>query len=284
MSAGILEQAVHEFEPDRLGALHGWIEAGGGSRIYVRIQGDGSPLLGMGGIGSGAFTSAKIAELVAARHRLISFDRRGTFRSTGDQHQDFDIAQQCNDVLCVLKACGVASITVLSTCAATSIALELLARHPEAVKAMVVHDPMSVTGLPDAGAVAAKFMEYYRINLEVSAADAMGTFLADFELPYPGNFRQTMKREGRAVFQELMPCVTYRPDIEALRPYRDRLAMATGRQCLERGFSFSRAALALSEQIGCRFSVLPGNHTGYFQEPATFAKAVLELIEELTAA
>jgi pimeloyl-ACP methyl ester carboxylesterase len=283
MSAGVPGTAIQEFKTDRVGALHGWIEAGGGARIYVRMQGDGPPLLGMGGIGSGAFTSAKITELLAARHRLISFDRRGTFRSATDQPRDFDIAQQCRDVLCILGVCGLASITVLSSCAATSIALELLARHPEVVNAMVVHDPMSVTALPDAEAATAKFMEYHRTSLEVSAADAMADFLADFELPYPDNFRQTMKREGRTVLWELMPCVTYRPDIEALRQYRDRLVIATGRQCLDRGYSFSRSARVLSEQIGCRFTVLPGNHAGYFQEPATFAEAVLGLIEELTA-
>lgn len=262
--------------------MHSWVEAENNTRIYVRTQGEGPPLLAIGGIGSGALTTARIAKLFASRHKLISYDRRGTFRSISDQPPKFDIAQQCRDVQCILVAHGLTSVTVLATCSSASIAMELLATYPDMVSAMIVHDPIAVSALPNAELEADKFIEYDRINLQRSADDAMATFTSDFDLPYPDDLRRVMKREGRQLFRELRPCVTYRPDIERLRQHRNRLVMATGQQCSDRGYSFARSAKALSEKIGCRFAMVPGNHTGYFQEPNIFADAILGLVKKLT--
>jgi len=262
--------------------MHSWVEVENNTQIYVRTQGEGPPLLAIGGIGSGAFTTAKIAKLFAKRRKLISYDRRGTFRSISDQPQKFDITQQCRDVQRILVAYGLTSVTVLATCSSASIAMELLATYPDLVSAMVVHDPMVVSALPNTELEADKFIEYDRINLKRSAEDAMATFTTDFDLPYPDDLRRVMKREGRQLFRELIPCVTYRPDIERLRQHRNRLVMATGQQCSDRGYSFARSAKALSEQIGCRFAVVPGSHTGYFQEPNIFADAILGLTNKLT--
>jgi pimeloyl-ACP methyl ester carboxylesterase len=279
MNTRCQEPENRRFGANRLSRTHGWIEAENNTQIYVRAQGEGPPILAIGGIGSGAFTNARIAKLLAKRHKLISYDRRGTFRSISDQPQKFDIAQQCRDVQRILVAHGLTSVTVLATCSSASIAMELLATYPDLVNAMVVHDPITVSALPNTEAEADKFIEYDRINLKRSADDAMATFVADFDLPYPDDLRRAMQREGRQLFRELRPCVTYQPDIKRLQQHRSRLVMATGQQCSDRGYSFARSAKALSEQIGCRFALVPGNHTGYFQEPNVFADAIFDLTE-----
>jgi len=282
MSADIGRTVIEGFKADKYGGVDGWVEAEDDSRIYVKVRGVGSPLLVMGGVGSGVFTSEEIADQFADKRMLISYDRRCTFRSSGNTESDFDIAQQCRDVLRILEACNLSSVSVFATCASTSIALELLKSHPEIVDAMIVHDPLNFRVLSDAEVHIARFTEYHRITQEVGAVAGMGAFLADFELPFPKEFQMRMRRDGRfMVLRELLPSISYLPDVEALRQHRNRIVMATGQQCLEHRYSIARTAQVLAEQVGCQFAVLPGNHTGYFHKPVAFAEAALRLIESL---
>lgn len=282
MSAGAGRTTIEGFKPDKYGGVDGWIEAEDDSRIYVKVRGEGAPLLAMGGVGSGVFTSEEIADQFAGKRQLISYDRRCTFRSSGKAESDFDIAQQCRDVLRIVEACNLSSVTVLATCASCSIALELLKSYPETVDAMIVHDPLNFRLLPDAEVHIARFTEYNRLTQEVGAVAGMGAFLEDFELPFPREFQLRMRRDGRfMILRELLPSINYLPDVAALSQHRNRLVMATGRQCLDRGYSIARTAQVLAEQVGCQFAVLPGNHTGYFHEPVAFAEAALRLLEPL---
>jgi NTP pyrophosphatase (non-canonical NTP hydrolase)/pimeloyl-ACP methyl ester carboxylesterase len=272
---------MQDFKLDKFGGIHGWIEAEEESLIHVQIRGQGPPILVMGGVGSGAFSKEEIASHLAEKHTVISYDRRCTFRSTGNPENQFNFSQQCRDIVRILEACELRSALIFATCASASIALELLISHPKLVDVMLVHEPMCPWVLPDAESQLNKLNGYLQIAQDSGVVEGLGAFLKDFDLPFPLQFQKRFKINGPYMLnRELLACVVqYQPNIKALQIHKNRIIMAAGKQCLERGLSSARTALVMSKQIDCQFAVLPGNHTGYFQEPAAFANAVFSLIE-----
>lgn len=283
MNAKHSRSVLDQFNPDPHGGVHGWITTDDGVRIYVNVRGSGAPLVTMGGLVSGAFSDAVIADQLARHYTLISYDRRGTFRSGGNRETDCGIDRQCLDLVQVLTGCGVSFTHVLATCATAAIAFELLAHHPHLVNTMIVHDPLVIGLLPDADVQAAKLLGYCQLCRDSGPVPAMAALLSDHELAFPEDFQKATRREGVYAFEkEMIPGYSYQPDLDKLRRCRHRLIMASGKQSLERGYFYARAAHVLADQIGCRFVFLPGNHTGYFLEPEAFADAVTELTEELS--
>jgi NTP pyrophosphatase (non-canonical NTP hydrolase) len=269
---------MQNFKKDKFGGIHGWINVEDDARIHVRIRGNGSPILVMGGIGSGAFSREEVANLFAKKHMVISYDRRCTFRSTGNPDSTFDFAQQCRDIVHILDACKIRSVSILATCSSASIAMHFLSTYSGYVDMMLIHDPICLTVLPDAEVHLKRFEEYCRISLEGDHVAALGAFLADFELPFPIEFQKRVRIEGSYMTGELISSLEYKPDICSLQSHKNRLVMAAGQQCIDRGFSTARTAQVLSDQIGCKFAVVPGNHTGYFQDPGPFTDAALNLL------
>lgn len=280
MNTSLSESTIGGFNPDPHGGQHGWIRTDDGVRIYVNVRGSGAPLVVMGGMVSGACTDAIIVDRLAERYSVITYDRRGTFRSGGNRELESNIAQQARDLLQVLRGCGMTSANVLATCGAAAIALELLAQYPHVVNKMVVHDPPVVGLLPDAEVQATTLFGYYRLCQEAGPVAAMAAFLSAYELAFPEDFQKATRREGVYAFEkEMIPAYSYQPDIEKLRLSRHLLVMASGKQSLEKGYFYARSARALADRIDCRFVFLPGQHTGYFLEPDAFADAVTDLID-----
>jgi pimeloyl-ACP methyl ester carboxylesterase len=267
----------------REGITSAMVEAEDGARIYYETRGRGPALLIMGGIGKSAQSSLEAVDYLAERRTVISYDRRGTYRSISDRERVLDIGQACRDILRVLKACETPTVEVFATCGGSSIALELITRYPDIVVGMLIHDPTAVSVLPDAERELLRFQSYYRTGVEQGYVVGMGAFLADHDLPFPPLFQCMFEREGRyCVEKEFMTMVTYLPDIAKLACHKQKIVMGAGEEGLAKGHVHGRVAKVLSEKIGCQFAIMPGNHTGYFQYPIEFASASLELLGQLT--
>lgn len=107
-----------------------------GYRLHWEDTGSGSPvLLIMGAVYSSAMWYAALPAL-SARHRLISFDNRGTGQSTWTPTAS--IQDMADDALAVLDAAGPQSAHVYGISLGGVLALELALAAPERVRSLVL--------------------------------------------------------------------------------------------------------------------------------------------------
>lgn len=120
-----------------------------GDELYYEVRGEGEPLLMIpGGNGDAGFYTS-VADILADEFRVITYDRRGNSRSTRNEPKNFEVSQQARDAVAVLEAVGHPSAYVFGNSGGAIFALEMAARHPQAVKAMIVHEPPVIRLLPD---------------------------------------------------------------------------------------------------------------------------------------
>lgn len=122
-----------------------------GARLYTERQGSGPALLLIPGGGGDAGYYEELAPVLASHYTVISYDRRGNSRSPlTAPARPIDRREQYQDALAVLAHHGVERAHVFGGSGGALIALDLLTHRPEAVVAMVAHEPPAISVLPDA--------------------------------------------------------------------------------------------------------------------------------------
>ncbi|MET9023084.1 alpha/beta hydrolase [Actinopolymorpha sp. NPDC004070] len=280
-----------------------------GAHLYYETWGferADAPLLLLipGGLGDAGFYSS-LGPALADDYRVLTYDRRGNSRSTvASPHGEARIEEQTADALALLDALGDTDDTddtgsddepgpapayVFGGSGGAIIGLDLAARHPHRVRALVAHEPPVVTVLPEAEKHLARFENIRTLYRTEGTEKAMAAFGADYaggdeqdfeidpELPpdrdiqrrFAGNFDTFLS-------MEMLPFVRYEPDVTALRAAASagtRLVLAGG----ERSSAHYpyRAGAVLAERIGreyAEFVDFPGDHAGYLGRPRAFAE------------
>lgn len=125
--------------PDAPAAETQFVEVNGTS-IYSEIRGSGPPVLMIGAADEDAEFFRPIAEHL--EHRcVVTYDRRGTFRSGRDDWPGKGSVQHAEDAAELLKALGLGRATVLGASAGGIVALRLALRHPESVEHALIFEP-----------------------------------------------------------------------------------------------------------------------------------------------
>ena len=110
-----------------------------GYRIHWREAGspDAPPLLLIMGLGLSSDAWHNLPERLSQRFRVITFDNRGVGRSTASSRR-FRIGDLADDAAAVLDAAGAPTAFVFGISMGGMIAQELVLRHPERVRALVL--------------------------------------------------------------------------------------------------------------------------------------------------
>lgn len=125
---------------------------GTGTDLYCERRGAGPALLLVVGGGGDHGYYDGLAEQLAGEFTVLAYDRRGNSRSVlHGRPAPLELAEQSADALAVLDANGIDSALVFGNSGGASIALDLAARHPDRVSAVVVHEPPVPAVLPDPG-------------------------------------------------------------------------------------------------------------------------------------
>jgi 3-oxoadipate enol-lactonase len=131
----------------------------GDARVWWDEQGAGEPLLLIQGLGYPGDMWYRLVPDLAARHRVIWFDNRGTGR-TGVPDGPYPVDVMAADAAAVLDAAGEESAHVVGVSMGGFIALELTLSHPTRVRSLVLGCTASggagfVAGEPEAAAMIA---------------------------------------------------------------------------------------------------------------------------------
>src|SRR4051794_39362278 len=120
------------------------------AELHVRRLGDGPPLLMIaGGVGS-ADSFQALASRLAGEYTVLSYDRRGHFRSSDRSEGPVPVARHADDARAVIEHFGVGKALIFGSSAGAQVGLAVATRHADVVSGLVAHEPPAVGLLPDA--------------------------------------------------------------------------------------------------------------------------------------
>ena len=258
-----------------------WLDVPG-ARLYYDVQGSGPTLMLVGHpMDSSGFAS--IASLLASDHTVVTYDPRGFGRSTiDDKDQDADPNLIADDVSRVLDAVEQGPADLFGSSGGAVTGLALAARHPEAVRTVVAHEPPLALFLPDAEEAERANREIYETYRKRGTQAAWARFIAftglamrPLENAPPADSAATARAAAtsdRFFGHSLLPVTLYRPDLAALQRTSPRVVVAAG--TTSKGEYPQRAAAALAERLGTPLIDFPGGHGGFMSDPQEFASVL----------
>jgi pimeloyl-ACP methyl ester carboxylesterase len=265
-----------------------------GARLYYERQGDG-PLLLLIGSPMDSTGFAGLAQALASRYTVVTYDPRGIGHSTReDTTQDITPGQQADDVHRLLSALGGGPADIFGSSGGAVVGLALVTAHPAAVRTLVAHEPPVIDLLPDRDQVRAQIQDIYDTYRADGPDHAMPKFMAHAGLGDPPGQQPgapawqptpeqvaTMRAATEVFLAHLLrPTTSYRPDLEALRAATPRVVVAVG--ATSTGQLAHRSALALADRLGPPAVEFPGDHAGFVTMPDQCAQLLDQLLTHPT--
>ena len=262
---------------------------------------DAPPLLLIGSpMGAGGF--ATLASHFPDR-TVVTYDPRGVERSTKDDPASQSTPEQhADDVHRIIDELGGGPVDLFGSSGGAVNALALVAEHPEQVRTLVAHEPPIATLLPDRegamaatqavadayqqhgfGAGMARFIAVvgHQGPFDPAEAGQPGPDPAMFGLPADDDGNRT----DPLLFQNVISCTHFEPDIAALRAASTRIVLAAGVE--SEGQLANRGAHAVAERLGVEPVAFPGNHGGFLGgeygqrgDPDGFAAKLREVLAD----
>jgi len=262
-----------------------------GASLYYEVRGSGSVLLMIPGGPMDATGFAALADRMADRYTVVTYDCRGNSRSPMEgSWDDLTVGLFADDANRLLDAVSAGPAYVLGSSGGATYGLDLVARYPGRVRTLVAHEPPVSELLPDAA-------RYHALNEEVGetyrgqgVAAAMQTFTAGvgFGDGGPGPQRADTQEAGAAMARQagnldlfagrLVPIIgNYSPDVEALRKSPARIVVGVGDESTPGQMPY-QAAHELARRLGGEPVRFPGGHGGFASHPDGFAAILDEML------
>lgn len=272
-----------------------------GAELYYEIRGSGPVLLlACGGVYDAAGYS-ELAQRLADRYTVVTYDRRGNSRSPLEgPPQRQRIAVHADDAHRLLTAVGVTGderAAVFGNSSGAIIGLELAIQHPEQVRVVVAHEPplfevlpdreyfrtmlrdvaeaFAVGGVPAAGQILGERLQMRQAPQEEQEARIPGGAEEPAGSPDPETLAMLARFERNTEFfmgYEVPGFGEYSPNLDQLRASGVRVVMAAGKE--SEGEPPYRAAFALADLLGTETVIVPGDHGGFGIAPDEFAAAL----------
>jgi clorobiocin/coumermycin A biosynthesis protein CloN7/CouN7 len=248
-----------------------------GARLHYEVQGAG-PVLMLIGHPMGASGFAVIAPLLAEDYTVVTYDPRGFDRSTiDDRDQDAAPDLLADDVRAVLDAVAGGPADVFGSSGGAVTGLALVARHPDAVRTLVAHEPPVAPLLPEADEASVAIHDIYDTycNHGVGAAWQKFATFTGMSPPARGEgapsqpSAEMVASSDRFFRHGVLPIALYEPDLSALRDRPTRVVIASG--TTSKGEFAERTAIALAERLGTSLVIFPGGHGGFASDAGDFA-------------
>ena len=267
-----------------------------GASLYYQVRGAGPLLLILqGGAGDGDCSDG-IANDLAGSYTVATYDRRGLSRSTLDEMPEtLRLEVHSEDAHRLLAELTSEPALVFGSSIGALIGLDLAARHPEQVRALVAHEPPAYDLLSDAEREQAErtYDEIQEAFRREDVAAAMKTMVAvngvdfndcepDVQLPPLTGGAAAQASAQRAanlrflLAYDFLAVRRYRLDMAALKAAAYQIVPAAGRT--SQGAWPHHAAAELAERLGTELVEFPGGHTGYVLRPKAFAQRLREVL------
>ena len=119
-----------------------------GTTLYYEKQGSGPAVLFIAGSTGDAGNFTRTATLLAGEFTVVTYDRRGNSRSPRPPGwTTTSVAEQADDAGGLIQSLGLSPAVVFGASAGGLIALDLMIRHPQLVRAGIVQEPSIFSAL-----------------------------------------------------------------------------------------------------------------------------------------
>jgi pimeloyl-ACP methyl ester carboxylesterase len=267
-----------------------------GATIYYETQGSGPVLLIIPGGPQDAGVFADLAPRLARHYTVVAYDPRGNSRSTVDgEPEELRLDLQGDDAAALIKALRKGPAYVFGTSGGAQIGLNLAARHPEQVCALLAHEPPCIMLLDDPSQAVAAGKEIRETYRREGVDAAMAKFFAMNGLdegagpeppefaPTPGEAETFARVSGNFEYwlaHGMMPLSLYCPEVETLRKGQVRIMVGIGEQSA--GQPIHEMGTALAEKLGLEPVSFPGDHMGFASHAETFANTLDKAFSKTT--
>jgi pimeloyl-ACP methyl ester carboxylesterase len=256
-----------------------------GADLYYEVRGTG-PALAVIGSPMPAAEFAPLADALANRHTVITYDPRGISGSAvHDPAQDSTPELRADDVVALLDAVDTQTADVFGSSGGAVTGLALAARYPDRIGTLVAHEPPLLELLPDAAEQRARTDDIVDTFHRQGVGAAWMKFMtnAGFDVGgdgAPGPAGEPSERDlansARFFDHELRPTARYLPDIAALKSAATRVVVGLGSD--SRHLVTHQTSVALAELLGTAPVLFPGDHGGFLGAPEAFANRLTEVL------
>jgi pimeloyl-ACP methyl ester carboxylesterase len=264
------------------------------AQLYTETRGAGPLLLFVvGGNGDPAVFSG-VADRLAGHFSVVTYARRGFVGSPVDGPVDDAnrIATDVEDAVALIARHGGGPARVFGTSSGAIVALDLVARHPELVSTVVVHEPPILELLDDPNAWAERLAGVFATYETAGLWPAMAQFghLVGLGRPTAPPPRADSAAEIAAIRARAEDNMTFwmehefrqypacHPDLGALAAVAEKIVPAGGRDSRENGSMPFLPVVALARRLGRDIAEFPGGHVGYGEHPGDFASRLGQLL------
>jgi pimeloyl-ACP methyl ester carboxylesterase len=269
-----------------------------GATLFYKVRGSGPLLTILQGGGGDADGSEALVQNLTGAYTVVTYDRRGLSRSPlHDASAAVSIELHSDDVHRLLASITPDPVFVLGVSIGALIGLDLVARHPEQVIALVAYEPGIADLLPEperAQAIQthAEVDQLYR-SMGLQAAMKRMAMLSgvnledrepDVNLTPPDSQKSVLHARNMNFFlaHDAPAAHSYQLDLAALEKVSAKVLPAAGRNS---GDSMPHhSVLALAKRLGLEVLYFPGAHTAYILRPKGFATTLREAISGLDPA
>jgi pimeloyl-ACP methyl ester carboxylesterase len=254
-----------------------------GGDLYYEEKGDGVPIVLIHAAGATSSTWGVLPSELARTGRVIVYDRRGCGQSGGEPARS--IPAHTADAAALLEILGAAPAVVAGISVAATIAIDLAARRPDLVRAVIAHDsPWHVTRYPPTRAQIAALSRTGWLALRGKHADAAETFLR-FAYSYqdggtaweafPEEWRRTARDNAKAALTDIRMGIDGYPPTSQLATITRPIVLTCGSRSHT---TLKRIASSLAAAIpGARAQEIESaGHAAAFDAPVRFAQVIAD--------
>lgn len=256
------------------------------AELYYELRGEGPPLLLiMGATGYGGVFE-RFAEPLADEFMVITYDRRGNGRSPRPAGWDSTSPEeQADDAAMLLAGLGLAPAAIFATSSGGLFALALLIRHPESVRAAVLHEPALFSLFDDPKDVRESLTDLMKVGMRIggrpAALEAFLRFVAG-DANWEGldpRARQWMLASADTYFGvESGVFDTYLPGDDELAAIKAPIQLLVSAESQP---AFAQAAGRLARRLGIDVTGVPGTHFPYLDHPDELAATLRPFLRRI---
>ena len=259
-----------------------------GARLHYETRGSGPLLLMIPGATGSADAFNAVANHLSEHLQVVTYDRRGFSRSVlnGPQNYELRLDTDADDALALIEHSGAERASVFGSSSGAIVALQLLTRHPSAVRTVIACEPPLVKQLSNGQEWLDVFLRLHGLYRQSGIQAALQEFR---EQVLTRSDRQPLARatdetnRSQAVANtlywlehELRQYPAVEIDIERLTTHVARIHLAVGRESA--GYPAHDSTVVLADRLGTDVIALRGGHLGFVSQPAEFARELSDTL------